>query len=367
MTHTILAYLLILAFIIFFIYDFYKFQHASATTDYYYLSPSTTSALKGLAAIIIICHHFCLYQFNHVDHNLFYSIIPKNGGNFALAIFLFLSGYGVTKSELSKPLPFIPFIKRRIWKILKPCIIISCITLVCYSLFMPKSITPYDVKDNWLNPFLVEIVQYKYSTGLLGEWFITKMDWYVYTTLVLYLLFFLTTVIKKGKSGRHFEDKRIIMLFLLIIVYYVICCQIYPHSKAHYYRNLWAFGLGATMAYKPNLLSKKRNFVWCVICFSFLLLFNWTREGSLYTIATAIAILILIFIGRVNQRYDIRNEYILYLGSISYYLYLCHRTVYNLLWGNGMLNFILFVCLSLFVGVCYFQLHNIIQRCTRRI
>lgn len=67
----------------------------------FYMSPAVTTALKGLMAIVIICHHYCLYNWSFVEHTRFMSIIPLNGGNFSLAIFLFLSGYGVTKDRKS--------------------------------------------------------------------------------------------------------------------------------------------------------------------------------------------------------------------------------------------------------------------------
>ena len=134
---------------------------------------------------------------------------------------------------------------------------------------------------------------------------------------------------------------------------------------AHYYRNLWAFGIGVVFAYKPNIICKK-NILILGTAYAFLVVFNWFREGFYYAFVTTIAMGILMYIGLISQKYEIKNRMILYLGTISYYLYLCHRTVYNLLWGYGMTNFVIFVCLSIFFGVCFYQFHKIIQKCHKK-
>lgn len=373
MTHTLLAYLLILLFVFLFCYDFFDGKKTvPSSTDYFYISPSTSTVLKGIAAIIIICHHFCLYQYYNYEQHFYTSIIPMHGGNFSLVIFLFLSGYGVTKSELNRPNTVKQFFKRRFWKVLKPCLIIYGLTFIVYYLFMPNDITQADIENNRLNPYIKEISTHNISCGLIVDWFFVKMDWYVYTTLVLYGLFYITTMVYplfKKTSLDDVKKKRLLLFLLMISVYYIICCLIYSPTQAHYYRNLWAFAIGSFCAYYPNLLKQKKQ-IWGIILIVLLTFFNTWRESYLYAGVCLVALLILLVIGRTNQRYDNHNRFLLYIGGISYYLYLCHRTFYHLLWRYEMLNFLLFVILSIGFAMLYEytkrldkEIRRLVKRC----
>lgn len=232
MIHTILAYLLIIFFIFTFCLDFCRNKRTAVISyDYFYLSSNTTTALKGIAAIIIVCHHYCLYQYNYVDHKFVTALIPMNGGNFSLIIFLFLSGYGVTKSELAKPKNISQFFRMRFWKVLKPCLIIYGITFLAYFFLLPDGITEYDIKQNWLNPYVIDISSHNISLELLLNWFCIKMDWYVYTTLVLYVFFYLTTFIYPLNDDSKVDSvkmKRILLLLLMICLYSLLSKEIFP-------------------------------------------------------------------------------------------------------------------------------------------
>ena len=351
MLHTIFVYILLILLITAFAHNYLTTRKKGADgLSEYYLSSSVSMALKGIAAVVIICHHYSLYRFDFVDHNLFTSLIARNGGNFALVIFLFLSGYGVTKSEIARPNTPRSFLNRRIWKVLKPCLIIYAITFLAYYYFFPFQISQEDIAHNHLNPFIADISAHNISLGLIVDWFFVKMDWYVYTTLVMYLFFFLTTIVYKGNDETAFR-KRIYLLIGITAVYYIICCPIYTHNLAHYYRNLWAFVLGVVFGYKPDIL--KGNKFWGIIFVVLLTLFNWFREGYLYAGAALIALGVLLLIGMTNKRYDINSGFLLFIGGISYYLYLCHRMFYNVLWATDMLNFPLFVILSVVFAVGY--------------
>lgn len=361
MDYTIWAYILISTLVVVFFYNYLQTskQGATSANGSFYLSPPVSIALKGIAAVIIICHHYCLYRFNYVEHNLFTSLIPRNGGNFALVIFLFLSGYGVTKSEMTRPNTPKQFLRRRIWKVLKPCLIIYGITFAAYSLLTNVPITEENIRNDHLNPFIIDISQHNYSLKLLADWFLIKMDWYVYTTLVMYAFFWLSTYIYEGTDDAS-KRRRICFLIDITAVYYLICSPIYTHNMAHYYRNLWAFVLGVIIAYKPMILNEHK--LGGEILLVLLTAFNWFREGHLYAGAALLAVLFLLFLGYTNRRHDIDNRFLLFLGGISYFLYLCHRMFYGLLWATDMLYFPLFVTLSIGFAIVYKKISDSSRR-----
>lgn len=56
-----------------------------------YLSKEQTDCLKGLFAILVLVHH--LYQHSGLISNLYLGVLFNSLGYFAVAIFLFLSGF----------------------------------------------------------------------------------------------------------------------------------------------------------------------------------------------------------------------------------------------------------------------------------
>ena len=237
MTHTILAYILIITCTMVFCYDYYSSLKNSGQQKPFYtfdLSLSTSLALKGVAAIIIICHHYTLYRYNFVPHNVFTSLIAMNGGNFALIIFFFLSGFGVAKSEILKPNTFASFFKKRIWKISKPCFVIYIITFLIYSLFSFRNISEIDVIENQLNPFIVAISSHDITIELIYNFFFVKMDWYVQTTLIMYTFFFISNVLI-SENTKEKKTKKICILTFLTTLYYIICyTYLYSPSQARH-------------------------------------------------------------------------------------------------------------------------------------
>ena len=358
MVHTVEASLLIAILAILFCINYLQNRKQEETFNGdFYLSTNVSTALKGLMAIVIICHHYCLYRYDLVEHIKYFTfIISQNGGNFSLIGFLFLSGYGVTKSEIARLNAPKSFFKKRIWKILKPFLIIYGITFVVYLFFTPYEITESYIKDNHLNPFLAAISSHKISPGLILNWFCFKMDWYVYTTLIMYVLFYLSSYIIKGNDDVSYS-KKISVLVILTVIYYLVCCYIYTPNEAHYYRNLWAFVLGSVMAYKPRLLCS--NIIIVLMVFIILMAFNYYREGHLYVLASLGALFVLIILGYTNYRFDINSKSLLYLGGISYYLYLSHRMFYNVLCVTENLSFPLFVVLSIAFAIIYNKLAKI--------
>ena len=356
MIYTSLAYVLILSCVAYFCYEYCsnKNKNVIDANSGFYLSIPTCVAIKGIAAIIIVCHHYTLYRYEYVDHNWFTSLIALNGGNFALVLFLFLSGYGITKSELITPNTISSFTKKRIWKILRPCLIIYFITFICYSFLGFRNILETDIKTNHLNPFIIDISSHNFSLKLLMEWFFIKMDWYVYTTLVMYILFF-ASVLLFPKDKVLF--RRMLFFTAIVAVYYLIMFLMLPHSFAHYYRNLWAFVLGVFVANKPTYFTSNKTMG--IVIMGGGMLFNCIQEGKLYALTGFVAIIILSLLGYTNYKHDVNSKIFVVLGGLSYYLYLCHRMFYNIMWACDILYFPLFIIFSILFAYSYMRCTHI--------
>ena len=315
----------------------------------YYLSTQTSNALKGVCAVVLICHHWCLYNLHTItDPNFIEKILPFFGGNFVLVIFLFLSGYGITKSEEKSPNTVKRYTKKRIWKIYKPALIIYTITALVYIFALKSPVESSQITENWLNGFISDWSNHNITWLLLAKWYGIKLDWYVFTTLVLYVIFYVSYHSFSNTSSKV-VSKRIFMSILLIAIYYVISHIIYGAPLAHYYRNLWAFLLGVMIGLKPDLLKDIKFWIFCGL----ILIFNHLQEGRNYDVGSVLALVVLLFFGLTNRKYNVNSRLFVYLGGISYYLYLCHRMFYNLLWSYDLLYFPLFIILSIAFATGY--------------
>lgn len=65
---------------------------------------------------MIALHHYSIDRVIAGTHNPIYQLLSTQGGWLGVAIFFFLSGYGLMKSELKNHIEFVPFVKKRLLK-----------------------------------------------------------------------------------------------------------------------------------------------------------------------------------------------------------------------------------------------------------
>lgn len=352
MSYTILSFVIIMLLVIIFIVNYKRWDIDTTKESAFYLSPSVSNALKGLCSIIIICHHWCLFNHNILgsSYNIFLKLLPMLGGNFCLIIFFFLSGYGITISETKHSNRIFAYSKKRIWKIYKPACIIRFISILLYLFLIRNEVTLFAKNKYYLSPILYNISHKEISVKFLYEWFIQKMDWYVFTTIILYIIFYIVYHAIPSKIELSFKKKyRIFLMVISVSVYYVIAYYFFGFSEAHYYRNLWAFLLGVIIGIDPNLIKSKYIFIFV----SVMMLFNFKQEGYIYIIPSVLALTVLMILGLTNKTYELNSKFFAYLGGISYYVYLSHSLFYNLLWEYNLLYFPLFLALTIGFATVY--------------
>lgn len=86
--------------------------------------------IKLVAAIMIALHHYSQYVWtNHLSDSIIYHIMCSLAGFIGVAIFFFLSGYGLMESEKKRHLAFGAFIKRRLLKVYVPVVFATALWL----------------------------------------------------------------------------------------------------------------------------------------------------------------------------------------------------------------------------------------------
>lgn len=89
------------------------------------LSRNLTDLVKFLSCLMIALHHYSQGMVVAGSHNPIYQIFSTQGGWLGVAIFFFLSGYGLMKSDMKHHLKPLPFFKKRLMKTYLPAVLVS--------------------------------------------------------------------------------------------------------------------------------------------------------------------------------------------------------------------------------------------------
>ena len=164
-----------------------------------YLSKGNTDCLKGICAVFVLICHFRMYipEINN------FAVTKILIGSLAVAIFFFLSGYGLMYSYENKGQDYIKaFPVRRIL----PFYCTNIILIILYAVFFLAIGKPVDSKS-----FIMSF--------LFGKTIIIH-GWYVQAILVLYILYFIVFSIKTKNNFK------IIIYILALVLYSKICLSL---------------------------------------------------------------------------------------------------------------------------------------------
>lgn len=91
------------------------------------LDKGLTDLIKFLACLMIALHHYSQGMVVAGTHNPIYQLFSTQGGWLGVAIFFFLSGYGLMKSDMKNHQNPIHFFKNRLLRTYLPAVLISVI------------------------------------------------------------------------------------------------------------------------------------------------------------------------------------------------------------------------------------------------
>ena len=91
------------------------------------LDKGLTDLIKFLSCLMIALHHYSQGMVVAGTHNPIYLLFSTQGGWLGVAIFFFLSGYGLMKSDMKNHQSPIQFFKKRLLKTYLPAVLISVI------------------------------------------------------------------------------------------------------------------------------------------------------------------------------------------------------------------------------------------------
>ena len=322
--HTLI---IILAFFVSFILTFRKRNEKSL------FSPNVTAELKGFAILTIVFGH--IGYFLDSNNTFLYPLSIASG--VGVNLFLFLSGYGLTKSTISKALSPLQFYKKRLLRIYIPMWIVITLLLILDSGFLGLK---YDLKvliKSYLGFFPVADIYASLNSVL---WYFTFIVFYylIYPILTFKKLLYISPLIVFGLT--HFMLKQDLPIYQTLQDTY-INKDVLTLYKLH----IMAFPLGMFFALLPlyvnkigllkkpyqyllNLLKNHPLVINVILIVILLYIFSYTALNSkvgeskfmeqLISNITMLSI-VLVFI---LKRFEVKILTI--LGIFSYEIYLLH-------------------------------------------
>lgn len=263
---------------------------------------NVTDFVKFLSCLLVASHHYSQYVVSqNISHNIIYEVFSTQGGFFGVAIFFFLSGYGLMKSEQKCHLDFNSFFKKRYIKLYLPVVL---------SAFIWIPICHFFLRDQIIGSSIIIEFFWGWGDGIL---------WFVKCLLLLYLCFFLYAW---ARTEFLTVWVRLLAIGILTFFSFVIQYNIADYSSI----SIPLFYLGIVVADFKQIkryISKKwviGSFVSVifVLCFMF-------RHNMLFIHAAFNYIIVLIWIA-FSSNYTFRLLNIpKWMGGVSYDVYLVHN------------------------------------------
>ena len=287
----------------------------------------STQQLKGICALYIVLHHmsFCSTE---VPMMLSILLRPLNYiGQFLVAIYFCLSGYGLMSSYNKNKTK--PFWNKKIKNIYLPFVVAN----VVYMIFLRKNI--------------FSLQGFKY---ILGINLIDSVCWYVIEIIILYFVFWL--IFYKTKFT---ENTKLVVVVLVQIV--INNFLFLGRAESFWMKGNLCFSMGIFLF---KLIYGKKNIfkTWNNIQVGTLILGMAVGMGLqpkimliniVLMLTTSVAIIFL-------RYFHFESVVILFLGTISYEIYILHMKIANVIDPINIIEYLLYFC-CLFVAS--FFLHKV--------
>ncbi len=297
--------------IIFFLLFFLSIIFSARKTTESGLSFSHTNELKGLAILMVILGHTGYFLF--FDHRFLFPLSTVSG--VGVNIFLFLSGFGLTVSELKSKNSILGFYKLRFKKIFTPMWTVLILLLVLDYFLLGKSYSAQTIIQSFLGFFPQADLYINLDSPL----------WYFTLILFYYLVFPLIFWFKKPILS-------IILMFVVGIVVVLLPLPVNGSVLNLYRLHILAFPLGMGLAVLlsklpfinilQNLKAIFKYFIVVVsgIIFSYLAIHSGIGEGiiieQLISLVTMIALVLVILL------IPFQSKFLILFGIYSYEIYL---------------------------------------------
>ena len=320
------------------------------------ISYNYSDLLKFFSCILIYTGHFLFRDYNNWVSDF---------GYIGSILFFFFSAYGISVSQRKKKLNLVDFTFRRIIKIWLPLVCVNII-FVCYeSILYEKLIV---LKFHLIEPYIENISQIDFLALFLYIVDYYQMDpvtWFLHELLIAYFVIWGLMKIKNKRNR--------IVLALGCYVFCEAIAYVFLFSSMVKIDTIGLL-LGFLYAnsggqYLKNIERKNIQIVFCLLCFSiigkilneFLLVNKLIRYfiifDGLEIFYNSCIVLILILLQKYIKIGDNRTFCFKFIGGVSFYVYLVHIKVIDLMdwysyWGCLLVTLSVSLAFYLLVDKC---------------
>lgn len=340
--------IIVLAFVLLIIFSVKYAKPSHQHEDY--LDIESTTGLRGILAITIVLHHMS----EKIDSGYVFPYF-QHLGYLVVAVFFFLSGYGLLVSYKKKGKNYLKgFLKKRVLYLLIVYLIVSAIYIV-FDIIIGKEMSVKRV--------------------LTGIFFssdpIAVNSWYILVQLILYLFFWI--VFSLEKPSRKTKILIMTMLVALLAVVYRLV-NYYPY----WYISNFAFVFGMLWAEKKVWIDKilGKHYILClffsVLCFALFSAvplmfehFGYDLEAIrlIFRMLSSVAFSALIIVALKFIKPT--GRLLKFLGGLSLEIYLLHAMVYISLRNRKYLwveNEFLWVVLTIVITIALAWASNLLNK-----
>lgn len=296
------------------------------------LNKTWTDWSKFWAAILVAISHYSTYVCitNHYSDSAFLRLWCQ-GGNLGVALFFFLSGYGLMESESKHHLGLKEFIKKRFFKVYLPVLLVSAFWIPICLFF-----------SSHYHPVSLYVILYDVLWG--GN---DSVLWFVKILFALYGLFFIYSSIRL-----HGAFSLVILLMGSFLIMWIAIEAGYPYINIP----LFSAGVMASHFKENNFL--KIPFETLLLLFMSViigLVFLFVKDAHVaHGIINYIFVTIVIIIIRLVPPCEtaIMVKVLEYIVPITYMLYLTHHKVLSfMVWKFGYVSLTTWIAVTIIVTI----------------
>lgn len=278
------------------------------------ISLDSCNSLKGLIAISVVLHHIVQSRYIFILNELFGPF-----GSVAVGCFFFISGYGLYASYSIKKQSYLDgFLLKRFRKLIIPFIFV----ILLYQL------VNYGSYKNILSGLLVGNPDY-----------ILPYSWYIFCAIFFYFAFY---YIFKFISG---EKNKIFSIFIFTLVFYIVLRFILKWP-GFWSGSLFLFPIGVAFKYNERCLEKMPSFYIIIssLAITILVVILYLTDikyiGVIEICFSSFAIMLPFTIMNIS------SKYLIFLGYISYEVYLVQGIIFYILEKKNVDNNAIFAFMS---------------------
>ena len=315
------------------------------------ISNNNSNCLKFISAILIVLHHYSQqicesWPLEKVKDITYYLCFPFHleAGYVGVAVFFFLSGYGLMESEHRNHLTIKPFLKKRFSKVYLPVLLVSIIWLPIYYLFIHQG----------------EIVWYEFLFDIFWG-FQDGAMWFINVLLFLYLSFAIyAKLIGVKERGAN-------IVFILLIALITLATRYLKGSFAMIGIPMFLIGVYVSNSkYHQQSIVKKvilpMTTSLSMIDAYLFVAFGQEKLALVICAAFAYSVVFILIVYFSNNKIDF--IFPPFLGVVSFDIYLVHNKVLTLLCNNGSNSpLYLYLIVVIFATVLFYVIRkNVITR-----